>query len=640
MTSPQGPKPGRAAVWISLALCSAAAFWVADGVAPWGGERLGLWHHYEYMAEGFLAGHTYLSLEPAPELATLRDPYDPAENAPYRLWDASLYHGKYYLYYGPAPAVALMVPWRILTGHALPQRMAVAVFAAAGLAALALLLLGVRAACFPGLSGLGLGAVLLTAFHAAWLPVILRRPGIWELPIVSSVACLWWALYFLWKFHASGGKSRWAVGIGIALALLMGCRVTFVFAAMVIAALALLSRGGPSPSWSSLRRGLPAAAIAFAGGIALLAYNHARFGRWLEFGQSYQLWGIDYRGMHLFSPRFLLFNARAYLLSLPEFGPYFPFLHPLGDYAAPEGHFGTEELYGVLFMMPVHLAGLAALAWAWRRRREAGTGPTCVLLAAAAAASALSLLYLSCFAGLCSRYMTELLAGWTVVTSVGLMAVFAPGDGPRPGRAVRVLAAAAACWTIACVWLASAEFRGFMRQTNPATYRAVAHALDYPSEWWIRSRGIRFAPIDLDVVVPPPPSAGASVLVASGFQDMANRLVIERTGAERVRMVLKKNEDVVLEVGPVPTRSGRLRVRLAAPWLYPPPEHPYWDAYGDPEARRKLQTLFALDWGLGPQSVISGQCFDASGFDPAIRWDSGPDPGSPFVASASLAPQP
>jgi hypothetical protein len=71
------------------------------------------WHHYEYLAEGFLRGHTYLPVEPDPRLLQLSDPYDPVANRPYRLWDASLYHGRYYLYYGPAPAITLMLPWRL-----------------------------------------------------------------------------------------------------------------------------------------------------------------------------------------------------------------------------------------------------------------------------------------------------------------------------------------------------------------------------------------------------------------------------------------------------------------------------------------------------------------------------------------------
>ena len=228
---------------------------------------------------------------------------------------------------------------------------------------------------FPGLSPAALGAILIVAFHASWLPVVLRRSALWELPVVSAVACLWWALYFLWKFHDSGGRARWAVAAGIALALLMGSRATYVLGAVAVALLLFAPAGGPGPV-AGRRRGaaLAAAGIAALGGFGLLAYNRARFGSWSEFGMSYMLFGEDYRGIRFFNPAFIPFNAWIYLFSLPQLGPYFPFAHPFWTDSRPAGFVGYEEIYGVIFMMPVHLAGLFALGWAWARPRRPGGG--------------------------------------------------------------------------------------------------------------------------------------------------------------------------------------------------------------------------------------------------------------------------
>jgi 4-amino-4-deoxy-L-arabinose transferase-like glycosyltransferase len=629
--------PGRTAALLcaALALCAAATFWVAEGVAPWSGDLHNAWHQYEYLAEGFARGHTYLSVDPDPALLALRDPYDPDANAATRLWDASLYRGRYYLYYGPAPAVALMLPWRLATGRALPQRLAVAVFACTGLAALALLIWEVRRRHFPALGPAALAAVLIVAFHAAWLPVILRRPSFWELPIVCAAACLWWALYFLWKFHDSGGRARWAVAAGAALALLMGSRATFVFAAVAVAALCLLRT---APARRGIRLcGLAAAALAFAGGAGLLLYNHARFGRWLEFGQSYQLWGTSERHAEHFSLAYAAFNARLYLLSPPSLGPYFPFLHPAWPEAFPRGYIAIEEMYGVAFMMPVHLAGLWALAWAWRGRRAPGGGPARVLLAGAAAASVFSGLTLACYAGACSRYIAELVAGWTVVTAVGLMAVFGSGTA---GRVTRAAAAAAALWTVACVWLASAEFRGFMRLTSPRVYASLAHVLDYPSQWWARGHGIRYGPVDLVVRVPPSGAGTQTVLLASGRPERANQLVLTALGDGRVRLTLADNQHAVLETPPLEAPGGRLRVRIQAPWLYPPPEHPYWDGVGNPDARGNLQRLFAIEWAAGGVRASSALSSDPTGFLPAVRGYSAEEGRAPWVESLSQAAQP
>ena len=97
-------RPSAVALSAFAAFCSAPrrrSGSETGGIAPWERDRVNLWHHYEYLAEGFLRGHTYLSVDPAPELSLLADPYDPSANEPYRLWDASLYQGRYYLITGP-----------------------------------------------------------------------------------------------------------------------------------------------------------------------------------------------------------------------------------------------------------------------------------------------------------------------------------------------------------------------------------------------------------------------------------------------------------------------------------------------------------------------------------------------------------
>jgi hypothetical protein len=61
---------------------------------------------YALLTYAFLAGKTSLPVEPDARLLALPDPYRPA--APYRIQDASLYKGKYYIYFGPTPAIILL----------------------------------------------------------------------------------------------------------------------------------------------------------------------------------------------------------------------------------------------------------------------------------------------------------------------------------------------------------------------------------------------------------------------------------------------------------------------------------------------------------------------------------------------------
>src|SRR5829696_3147634 len=74
--------------------------------------------YYDWLARGFLQGQLHLPLAPSPELLALPDPYDPRQNANYRLHDVSLYNGRYYLYWGPLPALPRAL-WTALTNTSL-----------------------------------------------------------------------------------------------------------------------------------------------------------------------------------------------------------------------------------------------------------------------------------------------------------------------------------------------------------------------------------------------------------------------------------------------------------------------------------------------------------------------------------------
>lgn len=61
---------------------------------------------YNELTSGFLQGHVYLPITPPASLLHLRDPYDPALNAPYQAayHDFALYGGHFYSSWGPTPS--------------------------------------------------------------------------------------------------------------------------------------------------------------------------------------------------------------------------------------------------------------------------------------------------------------------------------------------------------------------------------------------------------------------------------------------------------------------------------------------------------------------------------------------------------
>ena len=134
------------------------------------------------------------------------------------------------------------------------------------------------------------------------LPILLRRPVFYELAIAAACFFGMAALLFLHRALVAPTRSRaWLAGASAALGLAVSCRPNFLFGAGVALAIFLwrlwLREGRPGfPEWrrhlpTVLAAGLPIGAI----GVALLAYNFARFGSWNEFGMWYELAGRNQR---------------------------------------------------------------------------------------------------------------------------------------------------------------------------------------------------------------------------------------------------------------------------------------------------------------------------------------------------------
>jgi hypothetical protein len=625
-------RPDRHGVSCLLAwsLCSALYLWTAGAMSSGeDSDRRDIWHHYQYLADGFLNGHLHLSKVPSPELLALPDPRDPAQNRPYRLEDASLYRGQYYLYFGPAPVLLLVLPWKVLTGSPLPQWLVTDLFATAGLGALALLIAGVRRRYFPAASPGQLFFAVVLAGHVAWLPVVLEHPAFWELAVVAAAALFWWSLYFFWRYRDSGGRTPWAAATGCALALVLAARPTYAPAAGLVALLFVFSptRGR---AVRLLALGLPLAA---AGG-ALLAYNYLRFGDVVEFGQRYQLWADDWRGLTFFRLSNFPFNASLYFFSLPVLSPYFPFFPPAWVGELPAGYTLTENIHGLLFAMPAHLLGAVALLQAWRQRHDPARRALHLVLVAGAGASLLAAGLLCCFAGASTRYVTELTAGATVVAGIGFLEAVA-GTPSRRGPWLRIVAVVTAAWSVTYVWLASFEFNGYARLTHPQFYAAVAEVLDYPSQWAARRSGEAFGPVALDIRLPAEPATGSAVLLASGLPGAMNRLLIERIAPDRVRLRLLENDLIMVESPVLPVQGPVLHIVCHAPWLYPPVAHPFWHLPSEAAERRLRQTLFAIDVNRARYARQSDWFFDSTSFEPFVRGAASQPAACAWVESLS-----
>src|SRR3990167_2477028 len=118
-------------------------------------------NHYAYLTQGFLKGHLSLSISPPAELLSLSNPYDPKQNSHIRwgnpiVHDISFYHEKYYLYFGPLPAMTFFIPFKLLTAFYPSESLAVFFFLSLGFIVGFCLLIKIKEKYFPALSELQL----------------------------------------------------------------------------------------------------------------------------------------------------------------------------------------------------------------------------------------------------------------------------------------------------------------------------------------------------------------------------------------------------------------------------------------------------------------------------------------------------
>lgn len=320
---------------------------------------------YTQLTDAFYNGQTYLRVPPAPQLLALKDPYDPVQNARYRLHDASLYKGRYYYYFGPAPVLLLYLPYAVIMQEPLPDRVGVWCFAIAAF----------LVACF-------LLKLLLTRFwprSPRWLfyflcvclgfsnsfPYLLRRPAVYEAAIAAGQFFVLLGLYAMAR--AVWGCSRALALSGLAgacFAVAFASRPQLVLAGGVLTGFLVL---GSDPLPRRLRR-LAAALVPFAIGFGLvLVYNYVRFDSPFEFGNHYQLAAVNVRKLQFFhlSPSRIAENLWYSLLNPPQLHSTFPFVKLAP--APPDSLLkGVEVVAGIVWLAPLILL-LAAAPAAWKR---------------------------------------------------------------------------------------------------------------------------------------------------------------------------------------------------------------------------------------------------------------------------------
>lgn len=328
-------------------------------------------YYYADLAEAFVNGNLHLSTAPDPSLLALENPYNLGARIELARTgieipvDLSLYDGKFYIYWGPAPAL-ILAGFHLFYRQPIGDLFLALAFGMGLFLAQSLLLFFLWKRYFFVLPLWTLHlAILLSGLS---LPIVLLRhyddhARVYEAAIAGGQFFLLSGV--LMAFTAIDRPSISKVGLasaGLLWALAIGSRHILAPAIcfmIILTALWLIrtNDGLTAKAMHLVSLGLP-----FAVGCAALAwYNWARFGAVTETGFSYALAGVDLEihASEFFSETYIIQNLYNYLLHPPEYLDMFPFVAMLKGsensvlpfYVVPQFYY-AQPITGVLYLFP------------------------------------------------------------------------------------------------------------------------------------------------------------------------------------------------------------------------------------------------------------------------------------------------
>jgi len=579
---------------------------LSDGQA-WGWGRPQT-DHYNLLVQGFLDGHLHLKAEVPKALASCPDPYDPALRPPgVGLHDASLYRGHYYIYHGVAPAVLLLLPFRLLSGLDLPLGAAVLFFATASLVPLLGLAASLRCRFFPACGPLSSLFLALSLGVLNWAPVLLRRYSLYDLPIASGQFLGLCAFYSLYRVVVS--RERRALWLGLSSlcwGLAVASRPVYLLAPLVLVLpLVWFRNDSRSGAWRGPRWSLvcPALLPVLLVGAGLALYNYERFGSSLEFGVRYILSGVYESKVEHFSLRYLPWNLGAYFWAPVSWSEYFPFfMFSSFDWSRPIQHFGMDFPFGLLRHLPLLWFALLCLPLFMLRSPHAGAGKLRRLLAVLGWVCATIMAFLFCFYAAMLRYVGDFAPWMALLAVIGAMA-WSDGmarKGLRWIGALPVLCSALAC--IALGGLLSLQAYDRLSQYNPSLYSKFGDIANRPAFLWdSRAGSPSFGALLLRLRFPGGREAGREELFLA--DSTGSRLLLRYLGEGSACFVFVREGAPERTGVAFPLESQRLHsLRICLGSLFAPRGRPELAAL-DPVRRRLLLRSVSVE--LDGRSVLS-----------------------------------
>jgi hypothetical protein len=362
----------------SIFLACLVGFTWFISIGTWG-EWPGSTEYFHHLADGFRAGQTHLLIEPDAKLLALSNPYDyeNRKDIP-QLWDATLFEGKYYLYWGPAPAL-IVVFLESIIGHPIGDQVLVWLFCLGTIFWIMLCLIKIFLRHYIDLPLWAFIVVGFSVLFANPFPWMLSRPAVYEAAIQAGQFFFMGGVFWFILQELTGRlSSRHMLLMGIFWTMAIASRTSLLTAVLPLSVVVLIRAA--KTKRTAYDRGPPGRAILafiiplFVGGCTLAFYNYARFGSVLEFGHRYALSSWDMRDNYqgfIFSIKNLGPNLYNYFLNTFRTLDIFPFVKPRwGVYSIPSlrmdagATYITEQVTGILISSPLTIVvAIPSIMW-------------------------------------------------------------------------------------------------------------------------------------------------------------------------------------------------------------------------------------------------------------------------------------
>jgi len=332
-------------------------------------------YYYSNLAESFINGRLHLSIEPDPNLLALENPYDPSTRTEVKFpVDFSLYKGRFYIYWGPVPAILLAL-FQSSFHTQVGDSVITFVFICGIFLIQAFLLHALWNHYFSTLPKWTNNLFILLAGLTG--PILLLRHNydgakIYEAAIAGGQFFLMSGFLFAFNALTKSSKSGWKLfTAGVLWVMAIGTRhslaVPIGFTTMLTVILLIKTNTDSTKKILQLTSlGLPLV----VGTLCLGWYNWARFGVVTETGFSYALAGVDIQkySTDVFSQAYVTQNLYNYILNPPGLTSRFPFISMLNGSEIPfwyiytvPNFYNAQPVTGFLYTFPFSVFTLMSL---------------------------------------------------------------------------------------------------------------------------------------------------------------------------------------------------------------------------------------------------------------------------------------